>query len=98
MSTDDLKTKIFNEIDKFGYFLYSPSKWIEYGEVINQLVNDKILIGLDQIPSTKNYMNSPYLYTYSDNRFNLQIKCVETYTHSIVKGKELTHKFKKEKK
>ena len=66
---------IFSTINDLSFFQYSPSIWSEeFDKLLIQLTDQKKLISLDQLENTKNFMNSSYLYTHFDNRYNVYVK------------------------
>jgi hypothetical protein len=72
-TSDVICDSIFKTVDRYGYILIHDLPQSAVNEIF-KLIENHELIQLDKLPSTKDFMNSSYMATYSDNRFNLFVK------------------------
>lgn len=64
---------ILETIDKKGFFVYSPNLWSdELDKELKKLCQEEIITTLKDLGIVM--MNESYMYTYSDNRFNVRVE------------------------
>lgn len=69
---NSVQKSIFKEIDDKGYILMHDISE-EVNAEIFKLIENRVLIQLNNLPATANFMNASYKATYADDRFKLAI-------------------------
>ena len=80
MTDEDYKNDILNTINKDGYFVFSPSKWVRYETALRAMIRENVVESL----GSKVFINGSYIYVKTGNPDGVGVVRVSE-TQSILK-------------